>query len=150
MMALEDPRAVALTPFHIAFHVDDLTKARSFYGGTLGCPEGRSSEEWIDFSLFGHQIVAHLKPRDANAAEPHHNAVDGHAVPVPHFGVVLTMEDWAALAERLKAAGQKFEIEPYIRFKGEVGEQATMFFYDPAGNALEFKAFADMTQIFAK
>jgi len=141
---------VSLTPFHIAFPVDDLTKARSFYGGTLGCPEGRSSQEWIDFNLFGHQIVAHLKPRAASTAEPHHNAVDGHAVPVPHFGVVLTMEAWSALAERLKAAGQKFEIEPYIRFKGQVGEQATMFFYDPAGNALEFKAFADMNQIFAK
>lgn len=138
-----------LTPFHIAFPVDDLSQARDFYGSTLGCPEGRSSAEWIDFNLFGHQIVAHLKPRDSSTATPHHNAVDGHAVPVPHFGVVLTMEQWNALAERLKAVGQKFEIEPYIRFRGEVGEQATMFFYDPAGNALEFKAFADMSQIFA-
>jgi len=141
---------VSLTPFHIAFPVDDLDKARTFYGSTLGCPEGRSSAEWIDFNLFGHQIVAHLKPHEAATLRPHHNAVDGHAVPVPHFGVVLTMDVWTALADRLKAAGQKFEIEPYIRFKGEVGEQATMFFYDPAGNALEFKAFADMTQIFAK
>lgn len=139
-----------LTPFHIAFPVDNLAEARSFYGGTLGCPEGRSSDEWIDFNLFGHQIVAHLKPRDIDVSAPHHNAVDGHAVPVPHFGVVLTMDVWTALAERLKAAGQKFEIEPYIRFKGEVGEQATMFFYDPAGNALEFKAFADLNQVFAK
>ena len=140
---------MSLTPFHIAFPVDDLAAARQFYGETLGCPEGRSSDEWIDFDLFGHQIVAHRKtgmePRPA-----HHNAVDGHAVPVPHFGVVLTMPEWESLAERLKQAGMEFVIEPYIRFKGEVGEQATMFFYDPAGNALEFKAFADMGQIFAK
>ena len=140
---------MSLTPFHIAFPVDDLVAARAFYGGRLGCPEGRSSDEWIDFDLFGHQIVAHLKRRFAGAEDIHHNAVDGHAVPVPHFGVVLTMDRWEALAERLRAAGQKFEIEPYIRFKGEVGEQATMFFYDPAGNALEFKAFADMSQVFA-
>jgi extradiol dioxygenase family protein len=138
-----------LTPFHIAFPVDDLDAARSFYGGTLGCPEGRSSEQWIDFDLFGHQIVAHQKPKSDLAPE-HHNPVDGHAVPVPHFGVVLTMNRWEALAERLKAAGIEFIIEPYIRFKGEVGEQATMFFLDPAGNALEFKAFADMSQIFTK
>ena len=140
---------MSLTPFHIAFPVDDLAAARHFYGSVLGCPEGRSSAEWIDFDLFGHQIVAHYKPPVA-AAETHHNAVDGHAVPVPHFGVVLTMDRWEALADRLKAASVKFEIEPYIRFKGEVGEQATMFFYDPAGNALEFKAFADMSQVFAK
>ena len=140
----------AITPFHIAFPVDNLDTARSFYGGVLGCPEGRSSAEWIDFDLFGHQIVAHLKPRTIAAATPHHNAVDGHDVPVPHFGVVLTMRRWEAFAERLKTAGVRFEIEPYIRFKGQVGEQATMFFYDPAGNALEFKAFADMTQVFAK
>lgn len=141
---------MSLTPFHIAFPVDDLDQARTFYASTLGCPEGRSSAEWIDFNLFGHQIVAHLKPREGETSRPHHNAVDGHAVPIPHFGVVLTMEAWTALADRLQAAGQKFEIEPYIRFKGEVGEQATMFFYDPAGNALEFKAFADMSQIFAQ
>jgi extradiol dioxygenase family protein len=141
---------MALTPFHIAFPVDDLDAARRFYGQTLGCPEGRSSAEWIDFDLFGHQIVAHLKRREAGSDAIHHNAVDGHAVPVPHFGVVLTMERWQALADRLQAAGQKFEIAPYIRFQGEVGEQATMFFYDPAGNALEFKAFADMSQVFAK
>ena len=139
-----------LTPFHIAFPVDDLAAARSFYGETLGCPEGRSSQEWIDFDLFGHQIVAHLKPRNPGEKAPHHNAVDGHAVPIPHFGVVLTMDRWQRLADRLQAAGQRFEIEPYIRFQGEVGEQATMFFYDPAGNALEFKAFADMSQIFAR
>jgi extradiol dioxygenase family protein len=140
---------VSLTPFHIAFPVDDLAAARHFYGQILGCPEGRSSAEWIDFDLFGHQIVAHFAPRKQKARE-HHNPVDGHAVPVPHFGVVLTMDKWEALASRLQAAGQRFEIEPYIRFKGEVGEQATMFFYDPAGNALEFKAFADMSQVFAK
>jgi extradiol dioxygenase family protein len=137
-----------LTPFHIAFPVDNLDAARSFYGGILGCPEGRSNNEWIDFDFFGHQIVAHLKPMDRTAE--HHNPVDGHSVPVPHFGVVLTMADWEQLADKLKAAQIKFEIEPYTRFKGQVGEQATMFFYDPAGNALEFKAFADMSQIFAK
>lgn len=138
-----------LTPFHIAFPVDDLDAARKFYGTTLGCPEGRSSAQWIDFDLFGHQIVAHLKPAPAKD-DAHHNPVDGHDVPVPHFGVVLTMDRWNALAERLRGAGVKFVIEPYVRFKGEVGEQATMFFLDPAGNALEFKAFADMGQIFAK
>jgi len=137
-----------LTPFHIAFPVDNLDAARAFYGGVLNCPEGRSSNEWIDFDFFGHQIVAHLKPDAPRGLPP--TGVDGHAVPVPHFGVVLTMPDWEALAARLTAAGTKFEIEPYIRFKGQVGEQATMFFYDPAGNALEFKAFADIGQMFAK
>ena len=140
---------VSLTPFHIAFPVNDLAAARSFYGELLGCEEGRSSEEWIDFDLFGHQIVAHLKP-GMEGSRPHHNAVDGHAVPVPHFGVVLPMPEWHSLADRLRAAGTAFVIEPYIRFKGEAGEQATMFFYDPAGNALEFKAFADLGQLFAK
>jgi extradiol dioxygenase family protein len=139
----------ALTPFHIAFPVDDLAAARHFYGTVLGCPEGRSAETWIDFDLFGHQIVAHYKPR-ADAGAAHHNPVDGHDVPVPHFGVVLTLERWHVLAKRLQGAGVRFVIEPYIRFKGEVGEQATMFFLDPAGNALEFKAFADMSQLFAK
>lgn len=138
-----------LTPFHIAFPVDDLDAARVFYGGLLGCPEGRSSAQWIDFDLFGHQIVAHLKPSGEKNRQ-HHNPVDGHDVPVPHFGVVLSMPDWEALAERLKAAKVSFVIEPYIRFKGETGEQATMFFLDPAGNALEFKAFADIGQLFAK
>ena len=136
-----------LTPFHIAFPVDDLAKAREFYGGLLGCAEGRSSDEWIDFDLFGHQIVAHLAPR---AERPHHNPVDGHDVPVPHFGVVLAMDDWQALADRLTGAGVRFVIEPHIRFKGQAGEQATMFFLDPAGNALEFKAFADLGQLFAR
>lgn len=140
---------MALTPFHIAFPVDDLEAARVFYGGILGCPEGRSSAQWIDFDLFGHQIVAHLKPSAAEKGA-HHNPVDGHDVPVPHFGVVLSMGDWEALAERLRGAGIRFIIEPYIRFRGEVGEQATMFFLDPAGNALEFKAFADIGQLFAK
>ena len=141
---------MSLTPFHIAFPVDNLAAARRFYGEILACPEGRSTDEWIDFDLFGHQIVAHLKPRETSGAAIHHNPVDGHAVPIPHFGVVLTMDIWQHFADRLRAQNVKFEIEPYIRFQGQVGEQATMFFYDPAGNALEFKAFADMTQIFAK
>jgi len=133
----------------VAAAVDDLDAARTFYGQTLGCPEGRSSDQWIDFDLYGHQIVAHLKP-SSDKDKLHHNPVDGHDVPVPHFGVVLSMEQWEALAERLRKAGTKFVIEPYIRFKGEVGEQATMFFLDPAGNALEFKAFANLGQLFAK
>ncbi len=140
----------SLTPFHVAFPVDDLAAAREFYGKVLGCAEGRSADTWIDFDLFGHQIVAHYKPRAAGNHGLHHNPVDGHDVPVPHFGVVLDIAAWNALAERLKAAGTRFVIEPYVRFKGEVGEQATMFFHDPAGNALEFKAFADMSQLFAK
>jgi hypothetical protein len=140
---------VPLTPFHIAFPVDDLEAARAFYGTTLGCPEGRSSAHWIDFDLFGHQIVAHLKT-GVGKDKAHHNPVDGHDVPVPHFGVVLAMTDWEKLAERLRQARVDFVIEPYIRFKGETGEQATMFFLDPAGNALEFKAFADIGQLFAK
>jgi extradiol dioxygenase family protein len=137
-----------LTPFHIAFPVNDLAAARAFYGSVLGCPEGRSSEVWIDFDLFGHQIVAHHKP--GAGADLHHNAVDGDDVPVPHFGVVLAMADWQALAARLKAAGVAFVIEPHVRFQSQVGEQATMFFLDPSGNALEFKAFADPSQLFAK
>ena len=139
-----------LTPFHIAFPVDDLDAARRFYGEVLGCPEGRSAEgEWIDFDLFGHQIVAH-KVEGPERRLAANNAVDGHDVPVPHFGVVLDLQRWKALAERLKDAGVRFVIEPYVRFEGEVGEQATMFFLDPAGNALEFKAFADFGQLFAK
>jgi uncharacterized protein len=138
-----------LSPFHIAFPVDDLAAARHFYGTVLGCPEGRSSAEWIDFDLYGHQIVAHLKPRQGGD-DVHRNPVDGHDVPVPHFGVVLDMPAWQALADRLTAAGTRFVIEPYIRFKGQTGEQATMFFLDPAGNALEFKSFADISQLFAK
>lgn len=137
-----------LTPFHIAFPVGDLAAARDFYGRVLGCPEGRSSETWIDFDLFGHQIVAHHKP--GARADLHHNPVDGDEVPVPHFGVVLSMDAWSALAERLRAAGIAFVIEPHVRFQGQVGEQATMFFLDPSGNALEFKAFADPSQLFAR
>lgn len=135
-----------LTPFHIAFPVDDLAAARAFYGGVLGCAEGRSAETWIDFDLYGHQIVAHLAPRRADAAA---NPVDGHDVPVPHFGVVLEWEAWHALAARIEAAGIPFGIAPHIRFVGQPGEQATMFFRDPAGNALEFKSFRDMGQLFA-
>jgi uncharacterized protein len=152
----------AIAPFHLAFPVHDLPSTRAFYGGLLGCPEGRSSHEWIDFDLFGHQIVAHLAPprggpsgpsgpSGANGANgPHHNPVDGHDVPVPHFGVVLDWDDFQQLASRLRDGGVKFVIEPYIRFAGLVGEQATMFFYDPSGNALEFKAFRDRSQLFAK
>jgi extradiol dioxygenase family protein len=135
-------------PFHLAFPVHDLEAARGFYGGLLGCPEGRSSPEWIDFDLYGHQIVAHLAPEEAGHRAT--NAVDGDAVPVRHFGVVLGMAQWERLAATLKAAGIAFVIEPHLRFKGEVGEQATMFFLDPSGNALEFKAFADPTRLFAK
>ena len=146
----QNPGMSQLTPFHIAFPVNDLEAARRFYGGVLGCPEGRSAEdEWIDFDLFGHQIVAHKVEGAPRQADPT-NAVDGHEVPVPHFGVVLDLGRWKALAERLKAAGVRFVIEPYVRFEGETGEQATMFFLDPAGNALEFKAFADLGQLFAK
>ena len=134
-------------PFHLAFPVHDLAAARAFYRGVLGCAEGRSSEQWIDFDLYGHQIVAHLSP-EARAAD-HSNPVDGHDVPVPHFGVVLEMADWEHLAERVEAAGIAFGIAPHVRFKGQVGEQATMFFRDPSGNALEFKAFGDDSQIFA-
>ena len=139
-----------LTPFHIAFPVDDLDAARRFYGEVLGCPQGRSSAQWIDFDLYGHQIVAHLIARKLEQGPGGRNPVDGHDVPVPHFGVVLSMPQWEALAARLKSAGTRFVIEPYVRFKGQVGEQATMFFLDPAGNALEFKAFADPSQLFAK
>ncbi|MEF7617548.1 VOC family protein [Aquincola sp. MAHUQ-54] len=137
-----------LSPFHLAFPVHDLAAARRFYGELLGCPEGRSSEAWVDFDLHGHQIVAHLSPHECSAVAT--SAVDGDAVPVRHFGVVLPMADWQALADRLTAAGTCFVIEPHVRFKGEVGEQATMFFLDPSGNALEFKAFADIGQLFAK
>ncbi len=140
-----------LTPFHHAFPVRDIAEARQFYGEVLGLPEGRSDKTWIDFDLYGHQIVAHEKPGMlAGGDQTHHNPVDGHDVPVPHFGVVLEMDDWKELAERLKRKGVSFVIEPYIRFAGQVGEQATMFFLDPSGNALEFKAFKDMGQLFAK
>jgi len=141
-----------LTPFHIAVQVRDIEEARRFYKELLGCTEGRSSREWVDFNLFGHQFVCHLNPGlgpDGRIAS-HYNPVDGHGVPVPHFGVVLEMGDWQILAERLKQHGVRFVIEPYIRFKGEPGEQATLFFLDPSGNALEFKAFKDIeSQLFA-
>ena len=138
---------MSLRPFHLAFPVHDMDAARAFYGEVMGCDEGRSSDHWIDFDFYGHQIVAHLDP----AAKPVavRNTVDGHDVPVPHFGVVLTMERWEELAARLNAAGIRFGIEPHIRFKGETGEQATMSFYDPSGNALEFKAFANDSMLFA-
>lgn len=140
-----------LNPFHLAVPVRDLEEARSFYGQLLGCEEGRSSDSWIDFNFFGHQFVVHLNRtlgQDGSNASIH-NPVDGHGVPVPHFGVVLTMEDWEKLAASMRGKVE-FVIEPYIRFKGQVGEQATMFFYDPSGNALEFKAFKDINQLFAK
>lgn len=133
--------------FHLAFPVKDLEESRHFYGEVLGCEEGRSSDIWIDFNLFGHQIVAHLAE---NAGAVHHNKVDADHVPVPHFGIVLPMDEFHAFAERLKSKGVEFVIEPKTRFKGEVGEQSTMFFLDPSGNALEFKAFADFSQVFAK
>lgn len=139
----------SLTPFHFAFPVDDLAAARRFYGMVLQCPEGRSAPDWIDFDLFGHQIVAHYQAGGRHKYL-HHNPVDGHDVPVPHFGVVLTMARWEALAKRLRDQGVTFVIEPTVRFKSQVGEQATMFFLDPAGNALEFKAFKDIGQLFAK
>lgn len=138
---------MTLRPFHLAFPVHDLAAARTFYRDVLGCREGRSSERWIDFDLGGHQIVAHLDENARAAASS--NPVDGHEVPVPHFGVVLTMADWQALATRVEAAGITFGIAPHTRFKGQPGEQATMFFRDPSGNALEFKAFADDAQLFA-
>ncbi len=138
----------AVPLFHLAFPVDDIAKARAFYGGLLGCPEGRSTAEWVDFDFYGHQIVAHLAPDEAGHRKT--SAVDGDNVPVRHFGVILPMDQWSALSEKLKHAGVEFIIEPHVRFKGEVGEQATMFFLDPAGNALEIKSFADMGRIFAK
>ena len=137
-----------LPPFHLAIPVKNLSGAREFYGGVLGCSEGRSSKSWVDFNLFGHQVVAHLDP--AMVSQPHHNPVDGDAVPVPHFGVVLDWEEFQPFAERLREKGVKFEIGPRIRFRGEAGEQATIFFLDPFGNALEFKAFRNPNRLFAK
>jgi extradiol dioxygenase family protein len=139
---------MSLSPFHLAFPVDDLGAARRFYGDLLQCPEGRSSAEWIDFNLHGHQIVAHLAPDAVRARAS--NAVDGEDVPVPHFGVVLPIAEWKALAERLVEADTDFVIPPTVRFEGQPGEQATMFFLDPAGNALEFKAMANPANLFAK
>jgi len=138
---------MSLRPFHLAFPVRDIAEARSFYGDLLGCREGRSAADWVDFDFYGHQIVAHRVERARSDAGG--SAVDGHDVPVPHFGVVLEMADWQALADRLTAAGTRFEIEPHVRFKGEPGEQATMFFRDPSGNAIEMKAFASLESLFA-
>lgn len=139
---------MSLPPFHLAFPVDDLSAARRFYGELLGCPEGRSADHWVDFDLFGHQIVAHVAPEGVRKRAT--NPVDGEEVPVPHFGLVLPMEEWKALAGRLESAGVEFVIPPTVRFKGEPGEQATMFLLDPAGNALEFKAMADPAKLFAR
>jgi extradiol dioxygenase family protein len=162
---------VTLRPFHLAFPVDDLEAARRFYGGLIGCPEGRSAPEWVDFDFYGHQIVAHLvypspsgegqgvggassetslTPTPSLKGRGYSNPVDGEDVPVPHFGIVLPMDEWKELAERLESAGVEFVISPTIRFEGQPGEQATMFFLDPAGNALEFKAMADPAKLFAK
>jgi hypothetical protein len=137
-----------LTPFHLAIPVSDLNQSSAFYGDLLGCEKGRSSAQWIDWNFFGHQLVTHLV--DKMPSEAAHNAVDKHAVPVPHFGVVLDWQDWQELADKLRAAEVEFVIEPGIRFAGQVGEQATLFFCDPSGNALEFKAFRDRQQLFAK
>ena len=137
-----------MQPFHLAIPVHDLAAARAFYGQLLGCPEGRSADSWVDFDFFGHQLVAHLDPN--RQPRMHHNVVDGHDVPVPHFGVVLDWGQWHELAERMRRHGVPFVIEPGIRFAGQVGEQATMFFHDPSDNALEFKAFKDPARLFAR
>lgn len=139
-----------LSPFHVAIPVYNLEAARTFYRETLGCSEGRSDDHWVDFNFFGHQLVIHYKPKSAENAKVHYNPVDGQAVPVPHYGVVLAWERWEKLAIELQAKNIAFIIKPYVRFKGQVGEQATMFFLDPCGNALEFKAFKNMKQLFAK
>ena len=137
-----------LTPFHLAIPVHDLAAAREFYGGLFGCREGRAAATWVDFDFFGHQFVCHVSPQ-ASAAEPHFSGVDGKAVPVPHFGVVLPLDDWQQLADRLTAAGVTFQIEPYTRFVGQPGEQGTFFLFDPSGNAVEIKGFRDLDQLFA-
>lgn len=137
-----------LSPFHIAIPVHNLAECRNFYANVLECPEGRSSDQWVDFNLFGHQLVIHYKP--GSEEETHSNPVDGHDVPVPHYGVVLPWDNFEPFARKLREKGVDFIIEPYTRFKGEVGEQATMFFRDPSGNALEFKAFKNIDQLFAK
>ena len=141
---------MSLKPFHLAIPVDDLEAARKFYGGVLGCPEGRSDRQWVDFDLLGHQLVCHLNSGQPAKSRQADNLVDGHGVPVPHFGVVLDMESWEALRDRLQDAGTPFVMEPTIRFKGQVGEQATMFFNDPAGNAIEMKAFRHMENLFSR
>lgn len=139
---------MTLRPFHLAFPVHDLAAARAFWGGVMGCPEGRSGDDWIDFDFCGHQIVAHLVP--GKSVDAGGNPVDGHEVPVPHFGIVLGMADWKALADRLTASGVTFDIAPHVRFEGQPGEQATMFFRDPSGNAIEMKAFEDLSGLFAR
>lgn len=144
------PSTRSLRPFHLAFPVRNLAEARAFYGELLGCPEGRSSDRWVDFNFFGHQIVAHLSPDECANAGQHTSDVDDDNVPIRHFGVVLDMVSWQALADRLRAADTEFIIEPHIRFKDQPGEQATLFFLDPSGNALEFKAFRDLDSLFAK
>jgi extradiol dioxygenase family protein len=141
---------MSLSPFHLAIPVYDLPAARTFYRDLFGLEEGRSAAQWVDFNFYGHQLVIHEHPKTSSQASVHSNAVDGHDVPVPHFGIILEWAQWEALAARLSAAGTRFVIEPYIRFKGQVGEQATMFLFDPCGNALEFKAFKDIGQLFAK
>lgn len=138
-----------LSPFHLAFPVHDLAAARAFWGGVMGCPEGRSSDQWVDFDFYGHQIVTHLVPGCEQRDEAS-NPVDGHGVPVPHFGIVLSLDEFHPLADRLRTAGVQFMIAPCTRFEGLPGEQATMFFRDPSGNAIEMKAFADRTKLFAK
>lgn len=141
---------MSLSPFHLAIPVYDIDAARTFYRDVLNLEEGRSSEQWVDFNFYGHQVVIHEHPKTQSQDHAHTNVVDGHDVPAPHFGVVLPWQQWETLANRLKDFGTEFVIEPYVRFKGETGEQATMFFLDPCGNALEFKAFKDMDQLFAK
>jgi hypothetical protein len=143
---------IAAALFHLAFPVHDLASARQFYGHVIGCAEGRSSDAWVDFNFYGHQLVAHLAPEECSvpASKGASNAVDGHDVPVRHFGAIIALDEWQALADRLRDAGIDFVIEPHIRFPGLPGEQATMFFLDPSGNALEFKAFANLDQVFAK
>ncbi|WP_198331629.1 VOC family protein [Psychrobacter aquimaris] len=141
---------MSLSPFHLAIPVYDINTARTFYRDVLNLEEGRSSEQWVDFNFYGHQVVIHEHPKTQSQEHAHTNVVDGHDVPAPHFGVVLPWQQWEALANRLKDLSTKFVIDPYIRFKGETGEQATMFFLDPCGNALEFKAFKNIDQLFAK
>lgn len=142
--------STALRPFHLAIPVDDLDAARDFYGGVLACSEGRSSPEWIDFDFFGHQLVCHLDKRLPQNRTAVSNLVDGHGVPVPHFGIVLDLPSWEVIRNRLEQANTQFVMQPTVRFRGQVGEQATMFLQDPAGNNLEIKAFADLSQLFAR
>ena len=140
-----------MNPFHLAFPVSDIQQARHFYGEVLGCPEGRSAETWVDFNFYGHQIVAHYQPKSTESSDSEYsNPVDSKDIPVPHFGVVLSMEDWKGLRDRLQSTQIQFKVEPYIRFEGQPGEQATMFILDPFGNALEFKAFKDLSNLFKK